>query len=49
MTIADCSSLLAQILGICVAPALLINLTQWGANVILSAITGRGLRLSGKL
>lgn len=32
----------------CTPVALIINLTQFGANAILSAITGRGLRLNGK-
>lgn len=49
MTIEDCSALLGYILGAAVPPALLINLTAWGANCLLSAITGRGLRLNGKL
>lgn len=49
MTIADVSSLLTFILQQSVAPALIICLTQWGANVLIGAVTGRGLRLSGKL
>jgi hypothetical protein len=32
----------------CTPIALIINLTQFGANAILSAITGRGLRLNGR-
>lgn len=49
MTVADTSNLLMFILQQSVAPALIICLTQWGANVLIGAVTGRGLRLSGKL
>lgn len=48
MTIADASVMLLYLVKMCAAPALLINLTQFGVNAFLSAITGRGLRLDGR-
>lgn len=48
MTIADVSAVLRELLLICAPCALIINFTQFGVNALISAITGRGIRLNGK-
>lgn len=48
MTIADISEVLKYLLMLCAPCALVISLTQLGVNALLSAITGRGIRLNGK-
>lgn len=48
MTIADISAVLKELLFICAPCALVINLVQFGANALISAATGKGIRLNGK-
>lgn len=48
MSIADASQMLAYMITLCAPTALLINLVQFGVNALLSALTGRGLKLNGK-
>lgn len=48
MTIEDISAVLRYLISYCAAPALIINLTQFGVNALICAITGKGLRLNGK-
>lgn len=48
MTIADISAVLRDLLYLCGPCALVINLVQFGTNAIISAATGRGIRLNGK-
>lgn len=48
MDVNNACMLVRDLVLYCTPVALIINLTQFGANAILSAITGRGLRLNGK-
>lgn len=48
MDVVNACQLIKEIVAYCTPIALVINLTQFGVNAILSAITGRGLRLNGK-
>ncbi len=48
MSLQDASELLAYLISYCAPAALLINLTSWGANVIIGAVTGKGLNLDGR-
>lgn len=48
MTIVDISAVLKELLTLCAPCALIICLTQFGVNAIISAATGRGIRLNGK-
>lgn len=48
MTIADISEVLKYLLMLCAPCALVINLVQFGANAVISAATGKGIKLNGK-
>lgn len=48
MSVADVSLFLKELLTYCVPCALLINLTQFAVNAVISAIMGKGIRLNGK-
>lgn len=48
MAVNDISQLLVYVLQYCVPAAFVINLVSWGAEVIISAATGRGLHLNGR-
>lgn len=48
MTVEDISAVLRYLIAFCAAPALIINLTQFGVNALICAVTGKGLKLNGK-
>lgn len=48
MSVQDTVGMLSFLISYCAPCALLINLTSWGVNVIIGAVTGRGLNLDGR-
>lgn len=48
MTIVDVSAFLKELLILCAPSALMINFVQFGVNALISAITGKGIKLNGK-
>lgn len=45
MTIADASQVMLQLVSYCMPTAFIINIVSWGCNAILSAVTGKGIKL----
>lgn len=48
MQVQEISAVLGELITYCAPAALMINLTSWGVNVLIGAITGRGLHLDGR-
>lgn len=48
MQVNEIVNLMIYLVSYCAPCALVINLTAWGVNVIIGAITGRGLNLDGR-
>lgn len=48
MQIADVVSLMIYLVSYCAPAALIINISAWGTNVIIGAVSGRGLHLDGR-
>lgn len=48
MSIQDVVNLMIYLVNYCAPAALIINLSSWGANVIIGAVSGRGLHLDGR-
>lgn len=49
MEVIDAVSLMSYLVRYCAPPALIINLTAWAVSVAIGAMTGRGLKLDGRI
>lgn len=49
MSVADVALVLLEIVRYCIPFAFMVNLTAWGARVVIAACTGKGLNLDGRI
>ncbi len=48
MGVSEIAEIMIYLVSYCAPAAFVINLTGWGARVIIDAVTGKGLNLDGK-
>lgn len=49
MGVSDVALVLLEIVRYCIPFAFMVNLTAWGARVVILACTGKGLNLDGRI